>query len=208
MLAALAAIEALQAQGRARPRIVGLIETGEESGSPDLLPTLQALRSRLGIVGLVICLDSGAGNYDQLWLTTSLRGLVSGVLRVDILTEGVHCGDASGVVPSSFRILRHVLEGMPSLRDAGHVLRPYTAFKLSLRLPPLVDAAQAAEQLKTLREDNAPYRARVTFEPDSARLTAGTRRPPRRGSSRRCRWPARRTLARPAPPSAKGARSR
>ncbi|MCS6811124.1 MAG: M20/M25/M40 family metallo-hydrolase, partial [Tepidimonas sp.] len=250
VFAALAALEALQAQGRAHPRIVGLIETGEESGSPDLLPTLEALRPRLGEVGLVICLDSGAGNYDQLWLTTSLRGLVSGVLRVDILTEGVHSGDASGVVPSSFRILRHVLErledsasgrllpavlhceipverieqarataailgdavwrrfpwahhdcggssvaalptttdpveallnrtwrptlsvtgveGMPSLRDAGNVLRPYTAFKLSLRLPPLVDAARAAQQLKTLLEDNAPYQARVTFEPDSA----------------------------------------
>jgi hypothetical protein len=39
----------------------------------------------LGDVGLVICLDSGAGNYDQLWLTTSLRGMASGTLRVDIL---------------------------------------------------------------------------------------------------------------------------
>ncbi|WP_058616102.1 M20/M25/M40 family metallo-hydrolase [Tepidimonas taiwanensis] len=248
--AAVAAIEALQASDRPHPRIVGLIETGEESGSPDLLPTIDALRARLGDVGLVICLDSGAGNYDQLWLTTSLRGMVSGVLRVDILTEGVHSGDASGVVPSSFRILRHVLdrledsatgrllpevfhceippervaqaretaailgdavwrrfpwahhdcggstvfalptttdpveallnrtwrptlsvtgaEGLPPLRDAGNVLRPYTAFKLSLRLPPLVDAAQAAQRLKALLEDNAPYQARVTFEPEGA----------------------------------------
>src|SRR5699024_5950227 len=30
-------------------------------------------------------------------------------------------------------------EGLPTLQDAGNVLRPYTAFKLSLRLPPLVD---------------------------------------------------------------------
>ena len=68
------------------------------------------LRPRLGQVSLVVCLDSGAGNYDQLWLTTSLRGMVSGVLKVEILTEGVHSGDASGVVPSSFRILRQVLD--------------------------------------------------------------------------------------------------
>ena len=92
------------------PRIVGLIETCEESGSRDLLPYVDALRPRLGDVGLVICLDSGAGNYDQLWLTTSLRGMASGTLKVEILTEGVHSGDASGVVPSSFRILRQVLD--------------------------------------------------------------------------------------------------
>ena len=58
----------------------------------------------------MICLDSGAGNYDQLWLTTSLRGMASGTLKVEILTEGVHSGDASGLVPSSFRIMRQVLD--------------------------------------------------------------------------------------------------
>ncbi len=244
--ASIAAIAALKSQKLAHPRIVGLIETCEESGSYDLLPYIDALRTRLGDVGLVVCLDSGAGNYDQLWLTTSLRGMASGVLKVEILTEGVHSGDASGVVPSSFRILRQVLdrledsqtgrllpqgfhcevpverldqarataailgeelykrfpwvhydcegdsrvalpmttdplqallnrtwvptlsvtgaEGLPDLQNAGNVLRPHTAFKLSLRLPPLVEAATAVQELKTLLEDNAPYQARVTFE--------------------------------------------
>ena len=108
--ASIAAIQALKAQGQPHARIVGLIETCEESGSYDLLPYVDALRPRLGDVGLVICLDSGAGNYDQLWLTTSLRGLAGGVLKVEILTEGVHSGDASGLVPSSFRIMRQVLD--------------------------------------------------------------------------------------------------
>ena len=244
--AAITAIQALKAQGVAHPRIVGLIETSEESGSADLLPYVDALRSRLGDVGLVICLDSGAGNYDQLWLTTSLRGMASGVLKVEILTEGIHSGDASGLVPSSFRIMRQVLDrledsgtgrllpasfhcevpperlsqaqataailgdelfkrfpwahhdcggatvsalptttdpveallartwrptlsvtgadGFPDIANAGNVLRPYTAFKLSLRLPPLVEAAPAVQQLKALLEDNAPYQAKVTFE--------------------------------------------
>ncbi|MFZ9655189.1 MAG: M20/M25/M40 family metallo-hydrolase [Limnohabitans sp.] len=248
--ASVAAIQALQRQQVPHPRIVGLIETGEESGSPDLIPYIDALRVRMGDVGLVMCLDSGAGNYDQLWLTTSLRGLASGVLKVEILTEGVHSGDASGLVPSSFRIMRQVLdrledsrnghllpssfhcevpqervaqaraaaailgeevyrrfpwahhdcggstlvalptttdpleallkrtwqptlsvtgaEGFPSLQDAGNVLRPYTAFKLSLRLPPLVDAAAAVTELKTLLEDNAPYQANVTFHAEGA----------------------------------------
>jgi acetylornithine deacetylase/succinyl-diaminopimelate desuccinylase-like protein len=108
--AAVTAIEALKAQGKAHPRIVGLVETCEESGSPDLLPYIDALKARMGNVSLVICLDSGAGNYDQLWLTTSLRGNATGTLKVEILTEGVHSGDSSGIVPSSFRIMRQVLD--------------------------------------------------------------------------------------------------
>ncbi|MBP8053792.1 MAG: M20/M25/M40 family metallo-hydrolase, partial [Burkholderiaceae bacterium] len=108
--AAIAAIQALHSQQAAHPRIVGLIETCEESGSYDLLPYIDLLKPRLGDVGLVVCLDSGAGNYDQLWLTNSLRGMASGVLKVEILTEGVHSGDASGLVPSSFRIMRQVLD--------------------------------------------------------------------------------------------------
>ena len=243
--ASLTALMALDAQGIGRPRCVGVIETCEESGSTDLPAYIDALKPRLGNVSLVVCLDSGAGNYDQLWLTTSLRGMVSGVLKVEILTEGVHSGDASGLVPSSFRILRQVLDrledsktgrllpesfhceipasrveqtrraaqilgeevwkrfpwacgadggvalptstdpteallnrtwrptlsvtgadGFPELKNAGNVLRPYTEFKLSLRLPPLVDGNTAAQQLKTLLEDNAPYNAKVTFAAD------------------------------------------
>ena len=108
--ASVAAIQELKRQNVPHPRIVGLIETCEESGSGDLPVYIDMLKPRLGDVGLVICLDSGAGNYDQLWLTTSLRGMVAGTLKVEILTEGVHSGDASGVVPSSFRIMRQVLD--------------------------------------------------------------------------------------------------
>ncbi|RYF26155.1 MAG: M20/M25/M40 family metallo-hydrolase [Comamonadaceae bacterium] len=244
--ASIAAVQELKRQNVPHPRIVGLIETCEESGSGDLMPYIDLLRTRMGDVALVICLDSGAGNYDQLWLTTSLRGMASGTLKVEILTEGIHSGDSSGLVPSSFRIMRQVLdrledsktgrllpasfhcevppdrlaqarataailgeevyrrfpwahydcggsttfalptttdpvqalmnrtwtptlsvtgaEGFPALKDAGNVLRPYTAFKLSLRLPPLVDAAQCVQEMKALLEDNAPYQAKVTFE--------------------------------------------
>ena len=108
--ASIAAVQALKAQQVQHPRIVGLIETCEESGSYDLLPYIDALRPRLGDVALVICLDSGAGSYEQLWLTNSLRGMASGTLKVEVLTEGVHSGDASGLVPSSFRIMRQVLD--------------------------------------------------------------------------------------------------
>ncbi|MFZ2295201.1 MAG: M20/M25/M40 family metallo-hydrolase, partial [Polaromonas sp.] len=119
--ASIAAVQALKAQGVEHPRIVGLIETSEESGSYDLLPYVNALRTRLGDVALVVCLDSGAGNYDQLWLTTSLRGNATGVLKVEVLTEGVHSGDASGLVPSSFRIMRQVLDRLEDSKT-GHLL--------------------------------------------------------------------------------------
>lgn len=105
----LAAIQALQQQGAPHARCVVLIEACEESGSYDLPAYVDHLADRIGKPSLVVCLDSGCGNYEQLWCTTSLRGLAGGNLTVKVLSEGVHSGDASGVVPSSFRILRTLL---------------------------------------------------------------------------------------------------
>src|SRR6266852_7977901 len=235
---ALAAIEALQAARVPHARCVVLIEACEESGSYDLPFYMDALAARIGTPGLVVCLDSGCGNYDQLWSTTSLRGIVNGELTVEVLTEGVHSGAASGIVPSSFRIARQLLSrledertgeivprdfhaeiprerieqarevvkalgdevytrfpfvpgmrpvqaepfelllgntwrpalaitgaaGLPLPTDGGNVLRPKTALQLSLRLPPTVDAQQAARRLKEIVESDPPYRARVTFD--------------------------------------------
>jgi acetylornithine deacetylase/succinyl-diaminopimelate desuccinylase-like protein len=107
--ASLTALVALQKQGVRRARCVVLIEACEESGSFDLPFYVEHLKARIGSPSLVICLDSGCGNYDQLWLTTSLRGMTGGRLTVEVLTEGVHSGDASGVVPDSFRIARALL---------------------------------------------------------------------------------------------------
>lgn len=248
VFAAMAAVLALDAENISRPRCVGLIETCEESGSYDLPPYLDALAPRMGDVGLVVALDSGAGSYDELWATTSLRGLVNGTMTVRMLTEGVHSGDAGGAVPSTFRIARQLLDriddsatgmtkspvfsapipeervtqakqaadilgevvwkrfpwqscggaheftlpttkdpvelilnrtwrsalsitgadGLPSTKSAGNVLRPYTALKLSLRIPPTVDGAEAAAEVKRLVEKNTPYNAVVDFAADSA----------------------------------------
>jgi acetylornithine deacetylase/succinyl-diaminopimelate desuccinylase-like protein len=242
MFGALGAILALKAQGVAHARCAILIEACEESGSYDLPFYVDHLAARLGSPSLVVCLDSGCANYDQLWLTTSLRGMIGGALKVQVLEEGVHSGDASGVVASSFRILRTLLsriedentgevlpqafatqipagrldeamaaakalgaevyekfpfvpgmrpvstdpadlilnrtwrpalaitglEGAPGLGDAGNVLRPATAAKLSLRLPPTVDADAAGAHLKTLLEAEPPYGAKVTFDVEKA----------------------------------------
>jgi acetylornithine deacetylase/succinyl-diaminopimelate desuccinylase-like protein len=242
IFASLLALSALKEQGVIHARIVGLIETCEESGSYDLPVYLEALKSRIGEVDLVIGLDSGCGNYDQLWVTTSLRGLAAGTLTVEVLNEGVHSGDASGVVPSSFRIARQLIDrledantgrilpqafhcdipverrdqamlagktlgnpmltrfpfagntqpmtsshgeavlnrtwrpflsvvgadGLPAIKDAGNVLRPKTALKLSLRIPPLIDGQQATEEMKRILEADPPSNAKVTFEADQS----------------------------------------
>jgi acetylornithine deacetylase/succinyl-diaminopimelate desuccinylase-like protein len=238
----LAAIMAVQRQDLPHTRCVILIEACEESGSYDLPYYIDHLEERIGEPSLVICLDSGAGNYEQLWLTVSLRGMAAGTLRADVLNEGVHSGYASGVVPSSFRVIRQLLarledettgrvlpeylyadipdqrmqqtqamadalgdevwqaypftdgvdpmaennverilnrtwrpalsytgvEGIPSLESAGNVLRPYTAMKLSMRLPATVDGEVASIAMKETLEANPPSNARVSFEADQA----------------------------------------
>ncbi|MET4729898.1 acetylornithine deacetylase/succinyl-diaminopimelate desuccinylase-like protein [Lysobacter enzymogenes] len=126
LFAAIAALRALRDQGAAHPRCAILIEASEESGSVDLPAYIDALAPRLGEPALVVALDAGCGNYEQLWSTTSLRGQVAGTLRVRVLEQGVHSGDGSGIVPSSFRIARHLLS---RLEDAasGEVIAGFHA---------------------------------------------------------------------------------
>ena len=237
----LLALRALADQNIPYLRSVILIEGSEESGSPDLPAYIDALADRIGEPSLVVCLDAECGNYDQFWCTTSLRGNLVGTLRVEVLTEGVHSGMASGIVPSSFRIARRLLEriesaetgklidalwtripedrlqqargaaqtlgkgvhgkmplagrtrpmsddiyelllnstwrptlsvtgaeGLPSLQNAGNVLRPYTSLKLSFRLPPGVDAKAAANAVKQVLESDPPYGATVSFNVESS----------------------------------------
>lgn len=110
LFGALTAIAALQAEGVAHGRCVLLIEGCEESGSFDLPHYMRELGERIGTPDLVVCLDAECGNYDQLWITTSLRGMLPGVLKVDVLGEGQHSGAAGGIVPSSFRLLRQLMD--------------------------------------------------------------------------------------------------
>ena len=121
--ASLTAIAALHEQGLGHARCVVIIEACEESGSYDLPHYIDALAERIGKPSFVVCLDSGCGNYDQLWCTTSLRGTIGGRLEVAVLDEGVHSGDASGVVPSSFRILRQLVSRLEN-EQTGDVMDP------------------------------------------------------------------------------------
>jgi len=238
----LTAIRALQEQGIPHAHCIVLVEGCEESGSFDLPYYIDLLEDRIGSPDLVVCLDAECGNYDQLWCTTSLRGNLTGTLRVDVLTEGVHSGSASGVVPSSFRTARQLIsrvededsgqiktqalhadipeqrfeqaklaaetlqalvyekfpwavdnpqpsephvelmlnntwrptlavtgqDGMPDLVNAGNVLLPYTVLKLSFRLPPTVNAEEAAVAVKQELETDTPPLVKVEFDAESS----------------------------------------
>jgi acetylornithine deacetylase/succinyl-diaminopimelate desuccinylase-like protein len=237
IFSSLAAVGALRKDKQPHARCVILIEACEESGSFDLPAYIEHLAPRIGTPSLVVCLDSGCGNYDQLWCTTSLRGLVVGTLEVSLLTEGVHSGDGSGVMADSFRVARMLIDrledaatgaikplelsvqipkqrvlqagrvaeiigdeiwtkfpvqpgakpvasdptelilnrtwrpaltitgadGLTAIADAGNVLRPRTALKLSLRVPPTLDAKAAGAKVKALLEKDPPYGAKVTW---------------------------------------------
>ena len=109
VFSSLTAIAALQARGIPHARCVVLIEACEESGSADLPAHVEALAGEIGTPSLVVCLDAEAGDYERLWLTTSLRGNIVGTLDIAVLTEGVHSGAGSGIAASCFDVLRRLL---------------------------------------------------------------------------------------------------
>jgi acetylornithine deacetylase/succinyl-diaminopimelate desuccinylase-like protein len=123
LFSAITAILALHAQRLEHPRCMLLIEACEESSSADLPHYIEHLAARIGVPAVVVALDAGCGSYDRLWLTTSLRGQVAGCLSVRVLTEGVHSGDAAGMVPSSFRIARRLLSRVEDA-DSGEIIVP------------------------------------------------------------------------------------
>ena len=234
-------VRLLQEAEAPHPRCTMIIETCEESGSFDLPPYLDALTEQLGNPDMVVVLDSGGPDYDHIWMTEALRGLVSGTLSVKVSHEGIHSGNSGGSIPSSFRIQRILLDrvedsssgkvlipemhvdipgqirekamalreivgdsiweqfptvdtlrqasetteemivamnweptlsiigadGIPSVQDAGNVLRTNTDLKLSFRIPPGVDSESAIARAKAILEEDPPYGAEVTFTPDS-----------------------------------------
>jgi acetylornithine deacetylase/succinyl-diaminopimelate desuccinylase-like protein len=233
---ALLAIESVVAAGGRHGRCLVLAEGSEESGSPHLPAVLDRLSDRIGVPGVVVALDSSSPTYDRLWITTSLRGMIAGTLTVRVLDHGVHSGMAGAVVPSSFRVLRLLLDriedaatgdlllpelrvepparaiaaaralmeagpesvpfpvvdglvvqgadpaeralrtawlgslavvgaaGLPPVEDAGMVLRPFTALRLAIRLPPTCDAAAAAAAVRRAFSTDPPYGAAVEWQ--------------------------------------------
>lgn len=170
--ASLTAIEAVHAAAGSHARCVVLIEAGEESGSPDLPAWVDDLRDRIGSPSLVVCLDSGCIDYDRMWVTTSLRGMVAGVLTVDIVRDGLHSGDASGMVPSTFRIARQLLDRVED-SITGETLLP----ELIVEIPDgrLAEARATAVEIGAIA-DHYPFvdGARPTTDDPAEQLLART----------------------------------
>ncbi|MBF0276877.1 MAG: M20/M25/M40 family metallo-hydrolase [SAR324 cluster bacterium] len=168
LFASICAIKAIQEQGIPHARFVITIEFSEESGSPDLPAYMEEFEDIIGIPELVICLDSGAGNYDQLWSTTSLRGMIGGTLKVEVLQEGVHSGMGSGIIPSSFRIVRQLLSRIEN-EKTGQILLD----ELYVQIPPqrLEQAKKSASVLgKTVHSDYTFPEGMVPVDPDPVEL--------------------------------------
>lgn len=124
------ALKMLQEQGVPYPRSHFLIETCEESGSYDLPPYLELLTEDLGEPDLIVVLDSGGPDYEHIWVTEALRGLVAGNLSVQVSNEGVHSGMSGGVIPSSFRIQRMLLDRVEDSKT-GEILVPEMHVEIS-----------------------------------------------------------------------------
>lgn len=172
--ASLTAIESVQAAGGSHDRCVLLIEASEESGSPDLPAHVEALADRLGRVDLVLCLDSGCATYDTLWLTTSLRGVVMAYLTVEVVTEGLHSGGVSGLVPSSFRLIRQLLDriedattGAVLLDSANVEIPPYRVAEAQATAAVLGSAGEfpLAGDLELMEADPAEGLLATTWRP-------------------------------------------
>ena len=160
----LTAIRALQEQGIPHAHCVVIIEGCEESGSFDLPYYIDLLEDRIGSPSLVVCLDAECGNYDQLWCTTSLRGNLTGTLRVDVLTEGVHSGSASGVVPSSFRVLRKLLSRIED-ESTGQVT--VDALHVDIPAERIEQAKKAAETLGDSAYEKYPWAVEAPLPSES-----------------------------------------
>jgi acetylornithine deacetylase/succinyl-diaminopimelate desuccinylase-like protein len=235
IFSAVTAIKSIQSQGQPHGRIVIIIEGSEESGSPHLIPYINKLYDRIGVPDLMICLDSGAKDYDTLWVTTSLRGNVTIDLTVDVLEEAVHSGVGTGIAADSFMIVRNLLDriedsktgkvidvfqvdipatrvedakrlaaikrdeilgqvklvsgvkpihddvselilnntwrptvcitgagGLPAYQAAGNILRQSTTVRISMRIPPGLDAVKALDDLDAILTKDPPFNCKIT----------------------------------------------
>jgi acetylornithine deacetylase/succinyl-diaminopimelate desuccinylase-like protein len=108
--ACLMAVKATQLSGVPMPRIALTLECEEESGSPNLIPLLDMAFPLIQKPDIMLCMDSGALNYDQLWMTSSLRGMCMVDVCVEVANQGYHSGETGGIIPESFRIQRILLD--------------------------------------------------------------------------------------------------
>ncbi|CDW83647.1 peptidase m20 [Stylonychia lemnae] len=118
--ATMLAVKSIQLAGGKLPRVVLVLETEEESGSPNLIPLLNLAEDVIGKPDACFCMDSGALDYDQLWLTSSLRGVCNVDLTIEGGKVGYHSGETGGIIPETFRVARALLNRLDNC-DTGRV---------------------------------------------------------------------------------------
>ena len=148
-------MKALQEFSIPHGKIILIGENEEESDSSSLVYYVNLLKPRMGQIDIVVCLDSGILTYDQLWVTTSLRGIMNLDLTVKTLKAGVHSGGGSGIIPSTFRILEILLSRIED-KDTGRILVP----ELHTNIDPQVYIDKAS----TIKVINDSFLKLIPFE--------------------------------------------
>eukprot|EP00824_Muranothrix_gubernata_P021667 TRINITY_DN479_c0_g1_i1.p1 TRINITY_DN479_c0_g1~~TRINITY_DN479_c0_g1_i1.p1 ORF type:complete len:483 (+),score=91.68 TRINITY_DN479_c0_g1_i1:3-1451(+) len=156
-------IKACQEMGIPHPRCVIVFESAEESASLHLTYYIEKLKDRIKTPDLIVCLDSGAGDYDHLWITSTLRGCMNIGMKVSLMEKGVHSGDGSGVVPDSFRICRVLLDRLEDPKT-GVVIDEFQSPLSEKREKQLRESAKILG--KTLVEDMPLLEGCKPFHPD------------------------------------------
>lgn len=173
--AALIAIASIHENGGRHARLVMLIEASEESSSVHLGAHLERLLPRIGDVDLVVTLDSFCETYDRLWTTTSTRGMAGGVLEIEVCEDDPHSGRASGVLPSSFRIARTLLDRIEDSATGRVLLR---SADVGIPRHRIDEAAVAAGAFRALSTSFRPLPGVRSMGADAhAELLDGTWRP-------------------------------
>ncbi len=171
-----AALKLLQNSNTPHPKCSFLIETCEESGSYDLPPYLEALKEDLGEPDMIVVMDSGGPDYEHIWITEALRGLISGTLSIKVSHEGIHSGTSGGSIPSSFRIARTLLDRVED-SNSGQILIPEMHVDISDDLRKkaeslagvvgnsLWDQLPTVDSLKPVSEDTADMILGMNWQP-------------------------------------------
>lgn len=118
--ACMLAVKSIQLAGGKQPRVVLVLETEEESASPNLIPLLQLAEPVIQKPDACFCMDSGALDYDQLWLTSSIRGVCIVDVTIEAAKVGYHSGETGGIIPETFRIARSLLNRLDDV-ETGKV---------------------------------------------------------------------------------------
>ncbi|ODN71844.1 Succinyl-diaminopimelate desuccinylase [Methylobrevis pamukkalensis] len=141
-----------------------LFEGEEESGSPSLVPFLEANRAELSHDVALVC-DTGMWDAATPAITASLRGLVGEEVVVTCASRDLHSGQYGGPALNPIRVLARILADLHD--DTGRVTLPGFYDALPRRRRRCVPTGTASASMR----------------PNSSATSASRCRPARRGAA-------------------------